>query len=197
VPAHRSAPIVSRRLPREFYAGRALEVARALIGMHLVHRDAGVRRIGRIVETEAYQGPADRAAHSARGRTARTEVMFGPPGYAYVYLIYGMWHCLNVVVRPAGVPHAVLLRALEPVANLDARSSGPGLLARAMGIDRSRNGADLCAGELWIERPAGAHRRPPVRIGRAARIGVDYAGDWAARKWRFFDRDSPWVSRRP
>jgi DNA-3-methyladenine glycosylase len=172
-------------------------VARALIGMHLVHRDAGVRRVGRIVETEAYQGPADRAAHSARGRTPRTEVMFGPPGHAYVYLVYGMWHCFNVVVRPAGVPHAVLVRALEPVANLDPRSSGPGLLARAMGIDRRRNGADLCAGTLWIERPAATGARPPLRIGRAARVGVDYAGEWAARKWRFFDRDSPWVSRRP
>jgi DNA-3-methyladenine glycosylase len=186
------------RLPRDFYAQRALPVARALIGMHLVHVEAGLRRVGRIVETEAYQGPADLAAHSARGRTARTEVIFGPPGYAYVYLIYGLWNCLNVVVRPAGVPHAVLLRALEPVENLDERTWGPGLLTRAMGIDRSLNGADLCGHRLWIERPAwSAADMPgsgPARVARATRVGVDYAGEWAARAWRFFDRDSPWVS---
>lgn len=182
------------RLPRAFYSGRALAVARALIGMHVVHRDGAVRRVGRIVETEAYQGPRDLAAHSARGRTARNEVMFGPPGHAYVYLIYGMWHCLNVVVRPLGVPHAVLIRALEPVENLDERSWGPGLLARALGVDRRLNGADLCGERLWIESPQVTAAARRYRIGRAPRIGVDYAGEWAAREWRFFDRDSPWVS---
>ena len=181
------------RLPRDFYRQDTLTLARALIGMHLVHRIDGVRRIGRIVETEAYLGPEDRAAHSSRGRTARTEVMFGPPGHAYVYLIYGMWHCLNVVSGEAGVPHAVLLRALAPVSSLTDRASGPGLLCRALGIDRRANGLDLTGATLWIERP----RAPqPVRIGRSARIGIDYAGEWAARPWRFFDRDAPEVSGR-
>lgn len=164
--------------------------------MHLVHRVGRGQRIGRIVETEAYLGPADQAAHSARGRTPRTEVMFGPPGRAYVYLVYGIWHCLNVVTAAEAVPHAVLLRALEPVDGLSGSASGPGRLCRAMGIDRRHNGLDLCAQRLWIARPS-----PPrsVRIGRSARIGVDYAGDWARRPWRFFDRDSPFVSggRRP
>jgi len=160
--------------------------------MHLVHLDDGVRRVGRIVETEAYQGPRDLAAHSAKGRTTRTEVMFGPPGHAYVYLIYGMWNCLNVVARPEGVPHAVLVRALEPVAHLAARTWGPGLLCRAMHIDRRLNGTDLCGRRLWIERPPARHRAP--RIARSARIGVDYAGTWADRPWRFFDRESPYVS---
>ncbi len=203
VPALRHGPVIvtcgamrpSSRLDRGFYVQDALTVARGLIGMHLVHRLDGTLRIGRIVETEAYQGPEDRAAHSSRGRTPRTEVMFGPPGHAYVYLIYGMWHCLNVVTAAEGVPHAVLLRALEPVAGLSARASGPGLLCRAMGIDRRSNGVDLCARQLWIE-PARSARA--VRIGRSARIGVDYAGEWANRPWRFFDRDSPFVSgRRP
>jgi DNA-3-methyladenine glycosylase len=185
----------SSRLDRGFYRQDTLAVARALIGMHLVHRIDGTLRIGRIVETEAYQGPEDRAAHSSRGRTPRTEVMFGPPGHAYVYLIYGMWHCLNVVTAAEGVPHAVLLRALEPLAGLGARASGPGLLCRAMGIDRRSNGADLCGAPLWIEP---ARRAPAVRIGRSPRIGVDYAGEWARRPWRFFDRDSAFVSgRRP
>jgi DNA-3-methyladenine glycosylase len=175
-------------LPRQFYAGRTLAVARQLIGMHLVHQDGPVRRVGRIVETEAYQGPEDLAAHSSKGRTARNEVMFGPPGHAYVYFIYGFWYCVNVVTREAGVPHAVLLRALEPVEGLTDKTWGPGLLCRAMNIDRSLNGADLTGARLWLERPANAR---PARVARATRIGVDY---WAERPWRFFDRDSPYVS---
>jgi DNA-3-methyladenine glycosylase len=162
--------------------------------MHLVHDDRGELRVGRIVETEAYQGPHDLAAHSSKGRTARTDVMFGPPGHAYVYFIYGFWNCLNVVTRAEGTPHAVLLRALEPVSGIPDRTWGPGLLCRAMNIDRSLNRADLTGERLWIERPA---RKRPVRIARGARIGVDYAGDWAQRPWRFFDRDSPYVSTAP
>lgn len=162
--------------------------------MHLVHDDGGPLRVGRIVETEAYLGPEDRAAHSSGGRrTARTEVMYGEAGHAYVYFIYGFWNCLNVVTAAVDVPQAVLLRALEPVANLEDGTWGPGLLCRSMQIDRRLNGADLCKGSLWIEQPRDAHARA-VRIARGPRIGVDYAGAWAKRPWRFFDRDSPWVS---
>ena len=184
----------SRKLPRSFFERGTLTVARALIGMHLVHDDGHTVRAGRIVETEAYQGPRDLAAHSARGRTRRTEVMFGPPGHAYVYFIYGFWNCLNVVTGPTGVPHAVLLRALEPLDGLTERTWGPGLLCRALHIDRRLNGADLRGDELWLEQP---RRRVRVRIARSTRIGVDYAGDWAQRPWRFFDRDSPFVSTAP
>ena len=160
--------------------------------MSLVHDDGRTRRAGRIVETEAYLGPRDRAAHSARGRTPRTEVMFGPPGRAYVYLIYGTWHCMNVVTGAADVPHAVLLRALEPLGSLGERTSGPGLLCQALGIDRRLNGIDLRGGVLWLELPG--KRARPARIGRATRIGVESAGEWAQRRWRFFDRDSNWIS---
>jgi DNA-3-methyladenine glycosylase len=183
----------SRKITRDFYARDTLTVARDLIGLHLVHADGGTLRAGRIVETEAYRGPQDLAAHSARGRTRRTEVMFGPPGHAYVYFIYGFWYCLNVVTGAKGVPHAVLLRALEPVTGIADKTWGPGLLCRAMGIDRELNGVDLCGSVLWLERPP-ASRRPPVRIARATRIGVDYAGEWARRPWRFYDRDSRYVS---
>lgn len=162
--------------------------------MHLVHEDSTGRRVGRIVETEAYQGPEDLAAHSARGRTPRTEVMFGPPGHAYVYFIYGFWYCLNVVTRAEGIPHAVLLRAVEPVSGIADRTCGPGLLCRAMRIDRALNGEDLLGERLWVERPESFSR---ARIARTPRIGVDYAGEWARRPWRFFDRDSPWVSTVP
>lgn len=181
------------KLPRAFYAHPTLEVARGLLGLHLVRMHDGVRRAGRIVETEAYQGPEDLAAHSSRGRTARTEVMFGPPGHAYVYLIYGFWNCLNVVAASRGVPHAVLLRALEPVEGIGDRTWGPGLLCRALHIDRTLNGAALLGDELWIERPAGGGT-PAERIVTATRIGVDYAGDWAQRPWRFYEAESPWVS---
>jgi DNA-3-methyladenine glycosylase len=160
--------------------------------MHLVHDDGKRQRIGRIVETEAYRGPEDLAAHSARGHTPRTSVMFGAPGYAYVYLIYGVWNCLNIVTAREGKPHAVLLRALAPLRNLEQSSSGPGLLCRAMHIDRRLNGVDVCADTLWLERPEAG--TPAPRISRTARIGVDYAGEWAQRPWRFFDRDSPYVS---
>ena len=180
------------KLSRDFYAPGTLSIARDLIGMHLVHNDGGKLRVGRIVETEAYMGPQDLAAHSAKGRTARTEVMFGEPGHAYVYFIYGFWYCLNIVTAPAGVPHAVLLRALEPVSGLEDKTWGPGLLCRAMNINKRLNGADLLGDELWLERPPRGTSRP--RISRATRIGVDYAGDWAKRPWRFFDRDSPYVS---
>ena len=181
------------KLPRAFYARPTLEVARDLVGMHLVRRDAaGRRRIGRIVETEAYRGSfGDRAAHSFGGRTARNAVMFGPPGHAYVYFIYGLHFCFNVVTEPEGSACAVLVRALEPIEGISAKTSGPALLCRALEIDRAQNGADLLGDELYLEEPAA---RKPVRLGRSARIGVEYAGIWARRLWRFYDRASPYVS---
>jgi DNA-3-methyladenine glycosylase len=184
-------PAPGTKLPVGFYARETLLVARELLGMHLVHAGPAGRQVGRIVETEGYKGPRDLAAHSARGRTKRTEVMFGPPGHAYVYFIYGFWNCLNVVTAAAGVPHAVLIRALEPVAAVDGTTHGPGLLCRALHIDRELNGASLLGDRLWIEKPAAF--KPP-KVSRSARIGVDYSGDWALKPWRFFDRDSPYVS---
>lgn len=184
---------LARKLPATFFDRGTLSVARALIGVHLVHRDRGRLRAGRIVETEAYLGPRDLAAHSSRGRTARTEVMFGPAGHAYVYLIYGMWHCLNVVTARIGTPQAVLLRALEPVAGVTGRTSGPGLLCRALRVDRRFNGVSLWGDVLWLSPPMAD--AAPVRIGRSPRIGVDYAGVWAQRPWRFFDRASDCLSR--
>jgi DNA-3-methyladenine glycosylase len=178
------------KLPLDFYAQPAREVAVQLLGARLVRR-LGPRRhaVGRVVETEAYVGPHDLACHASHGRTARTEVMFGPPGRAYVYFVYGMHHCLNVVTDPAGYPSAVLLRAIEPIKRIEGSGSGPGRLCRALGIDRSLNGASLRGDELFLE--AGP---PPARVRATARIGVDYAGRWARRRLRFFDADSPHVS---
>jgi DNA-3-methyladenine glycosylase len=174
-----------------------VDVAQELLGLVLVRKDAsGQRRAGVIVETEAYQGPEDRAAHSAGGRrTARTDVMYGPAGHAYVYQIYGIHFCVNVVCAAVDVPHAVLVRALEPVEGALAKTSGPGLVCKALAIDRAQNSADLVRGDvLWIERP----RQPRVvQVACTTRVGVEYAGEWALKPWRFYDADSPFVSRRP
>ncbi len=180
-----------RRLPRSFYARDTTTVARELLGKHVVHVVDGLERAGRIVEVEAYLGAYDRAAHSSKGLTPRTRVMFGPPGHAYIYLIYGMHHCLNVVTEPAGHGAAVLIRALEPVTNLAGKASGPGLLCRALGVDRRLNGADLLGDTLFIT-DAGAGT---FRIAKRPRIGVDYAGAWARRLLRFYIQGSAHVSR--
>ena len=199
-----------RPLPRSFYLRPTLVVARRLLGQVLVHETPDGLAAGRIVETEAYRGPADRAAHSRGGhRSARNEVMYGPPGHAYVYFIYGMHHCVNVVTQRVGVPQAVLIRALEPVAGielmrvrrgLDAAPEwrlcrGPGALCQALGIVRAQNGADLTRGALTVRRGPAV---PARLVARTPRIGVDYAGADAAHPWRFVVTTSPAVSgRRP
>lgn len=191
-----------KRLPRSFYARPVLEVARDAIGKVLVHETPEGRVSGRIVEAEAYSGPEDRAAHSYGGRrTERTEVMFGPPGYAYVFFVYGMhWH-FNLVTTAAELPHAVLIRAVEPLEGLELMAerrgipaarreltNGPGKLCRAFAIDRAAYGADL------TQRPLYLLDGPSVKVARSPRIGVDYAGSWAARLYRFYDPDSRYVS---
>lgn len=180
------------KLSRKFYDRDARDVAGNLLGKYLVRMWQGMAQTGKIVETEAYLGPHDPAAHSARGRTGRTEVMFGPPGHAYVYLIYGIYHCLNVVTGPAGHASAVLLRALEPVAHIDDKTRGPGLLCRAMHIDRSLNACDLLGDELYIAENRGAS----FAVIEKPRIGVDYAGEWAQKPLRFYIANSPFVSKK-
>lgn len=179
-------------LPTSFSARDPKRVARALLGQHLVHVVDGTARVGRIVETEAYLGPTDLACHSAKGRTKRTEVMFGPPGHAYVYLVYGMHLCFNVVT---GDGAAVLIRALEPVAGLDGRrTDGPGRLTKALGISllkHNRHALDGCALFLAAGTPVSARN-----IEATPRIGVDYAGEWASAPLRFFERRSRFVSGR-
>ena len=181
-----------QKLLRTFYDRDTIAVARELLGKHLVHASGGAERIGRIVEVEAYLGPHDRAAHSARGLTERTQIMFGPPGHAYVYLIYGMYYCMNVVTQPAGIAAAVLLRAVEPVQNIDGRTQGPGLLCRAMHIDGRLNGHDLLSDDFYLVDPGAA---ADFAIVKRPRIGVDYAGPWARRLLRFYIKDNPFVSK--
>lgn len=192
-------------LPRDFYARPALPVARECIGKVLVHRTPEGVAAGRIVETEAYCGPKDLAAHSAGGRrTSRTEVMYGPPGHAYMFVLYGMHWAFNIVVASEGEPQAVLVRAIEPVLGLSLMShrrgiapdrveltNGPGKLCQALALGRAAYGVDLCGTRLFLLPGAAGP------IGRSPRINVDYAGAWAQKPWRFYERGNRYVSVPP
>ena len=170
-----------RVLPRTYFNRPTLTVARSLIGKYLVRSIDGRMLAGKIVDVEAYVGPQDKACHASKGRTQRTDVMFGPGGIAYVYLIYGMHHCLNVVTERKEFPSAVLIRAIE----IDGKLiDGPGRLCRALRIDRRLNRVDLTTGEsLWFEDRGVLVERGDV--GTHPRVGVDYAGEWAKKPWRF------------
>lgn len=183
-----------RPLPRAFYARDARVVARALLGKVLVRIDGGVRRAARIVETEAYHGVRDRASHARFGPTKRARVMFGPPGVAYVYLIYGTSHCVNVVTGRDGQPSAVLIRAAEPLEGCLHSTRGPGNLCRALGIRREADdGRDLSGEVLFVEDAP----RPRERILKTPRVNVHYAGPWAEKPWRFVLAGSAWATRPP
>lgn len=145
------------------------------------------------MEVEAYLGPHDLAAHSARGLTPRTQVMFGPAGYAYVYLIYGMYHCVNIVTETEGSAAAVLIRAVEPVKNISLRTQGPGLLCKAMQIDKNLNGQDLLSDRFYLTESC---NQTPITIIKRPRIGVDYAKHWAKRLLRFYIKGNDFVSKR-
>jgi DNA-3-methyladenine glycosylase len=186
------ATFAFRKLPSAFFDQDTTRVARALLGIWVVRCIDGHRRVARIVETEAYLGPHDRASHSSKGCTPRNRSMFGPPGRAYVYRIYGIHDCLNVVTEPEGYGAAVLVRALEPVHGIPGNTRGPGLLCRALSVDRSLDGADLRGDALFLAEPESPM---PFTIVRRPRIGVDYAGAWARRLLRFHIRDNPWISR--
>jgi DNA-3-methyladenine glycosylase len=200
------------RVRRSFFEQEPLEVGQSLIGMELGSDLSGDACGGLIVETEVYVGPEDRASHAWNARrTARTEVMFGPRGHSYVFQIYGMHYCFNIVVGSGRVPAAVLVRALRPTfgldvmasnrglssvpANLRQLTSGPGRLAQALGIDRRANGLDLSQAPLWVRRSRAGRRQVTARgIRSGVRINVDYAGEWAKRNWRFTLAEDPFVS---
>lgn len=196
------------KLQREFYVRpKVLEVARDLLGKLLVVPVGdGVRVSGMIVETEAYQGPQDRASHAYGGRrTNRTETMYSRGGVVYVYFVYGMYYQFNVVSNVEEIPHAVLVRAVEPVEGLDVMrqrrmpatdknlTNGPGKLCIAMGIDRRLNRADLLGDTVWLEE---FREIPRTKIARGPRIGIDYAEKWIDKPWRFWIRDNKFVSRK-
>lgn len=198
-----------RPLARSFYDRPTIEVAAELLGKVLV-RPGAPTRMARIVEVEAYLGEGDAASHARRGRTPRTTIMFGPPGFLYVYLIYGIHHCMNVVARANATAGAVLIRAAAPLAgfapNVESTSrsprpsrleqrllAGPGKVCAGFGITRLQNGLDLCAHELFLADDGAS----PPRLKRSARVGVEYAAGWARRRLRFYIPGDPHVSGAP
>ncbi len=195
---------MSAALPRDFYGRDTIEVARELLGKVLVRETPAGRMAVKVVETEAYVGPHDKACHASRGMTDRNRVMFGEPGRAYVYFIYGMYYCLNLVTERDGYPAAVLIRAGEPVEgeermrefrkkakSREELTSGPGRLCMAMAIDRALNGIDLCEkGPLFVEDG----ETMGYDLVSCKRIGVDYAAEYKDKPWRFYIKDNPYVS---
>jgi DNA-3-methyladenine glycosylase len=188
-------------LEKQFYNQPTIEVAKQLLGKLLCRKVNGKLHIGKIVETEAYLGKKDLACHSAKEPSERNKVMFGPAGYAYVYFIYGMYHCFNVVTEKENNPCAVLIRALEPLKTFQQNINknrdtlnGPAKLCREFKIDKKLNGWDLTLGEkLWIEN---GEIIEPSQIKKSKRIGVDYAGAWKDRMLRFYIRDNEFISKR-
>jgi DNA-3-methyladenine glycosylase len=192
------------QLARAFYEQPTLWVAQQLLGKYLVRVHSDGLTAGRILETEAYMGLDDKASHASRGRTPRSAIMFGPAGFAYVYVIYGMHHCLNAVTEVEDYPAAVLIRAVEPCEGLelmrarrqmrDVRhlTNGPGKVCQAFGIDRGLNGSDLCGDVLYVEDRGTSSSDIMV----TTRVGVDFAGPWKDMPWRFYIAGHPGVSKR-
>jgi DNA-3-methyladenine glycosylase len=190
-------------LPHQFYQQQALTVARQLLGALLVRRSPAGMTVGKIVETEAYGGPEDKACHAWKGMTERTRIMFGPGGYAYVYFIYGMYHCFNIVTGSEGDGQAVLIRAIEPLTGLEIMSvrrntgkltnlcSGPGKLCQALAITRADNGVDLCSDQLQL---LSGEAVSDSQVSQTPRKNVDYAAEAKLFPWRFIIKGSPFVS---
>lgn len=217
-----------KKLSRKFYNQPTLKFARLLLGKFLIRKIGKRKLVGKIVETESYVGPKDLASHASRGRTPRTEVMFGPPGHAYVYLIYGLSYCFNIVTERKDYPAAVLVRAVEPVEgiNLMCRhrkmcrnkkstfnfslralrpsvpealltfnlTNGPGKLCQAFKIDKKLNNIDLIGNALWLEDRG--LKIKPREIATAKRIGVEYAGKYKNKPWRFYIKGNKFVSKK-
>ncbi len=194
---------ISKEIPlrRSFYKEPTLTVAKALLGKYLARKWKGSYIVGKIVETEAYIGEDDPACHAAKGKTPRNEVMFGPPGFAYIYFIYGMYYCLNVVTESEGFPAAVLIRAVEPTAgiehmkhfrNMDSiqrLTNGPGKLCQAFNLDRTLNGEDLCGSNLFIMN---GETIDDSQIERTRRVGIKVGVN---HHWRFLIKRNAFVSR--
>jgi len=176
------------KLKQQFYNQPTLKVAQQLLGNFLIHQIGNKLLVGKIIETEAYVGLNDKASHASRGRTPRTEIMFGQPGFWYIYLIYGMYYCLNIVTEHKSYPAAVLIRGLEPVSGLrsNVKTNGPGKLCREFKIDKNLNRTPAFGpkAKLWIE-DSGQNPKPS-QIKKSPRVGVDYAKEYKNKLWRFY-----------
>lgn len=203
-----------KRLEREFFKRNTLEVSRDLLGKYLVHVVDGEELISKIVEVEGYMGPEDKAAHSyGRRRTERNEVMYGEAGYAYVFTIYGMYYCMNIVTEEVDIPRAVLIRALEPVKGMEKMAhfrfskdysrltnrekigltNGPGKLCIAMNIVRADNGEDLCGNRMYLLEDDVSEN---IEIVDAKRVNIDYAEEYKDVLWRYYIKGNKYVSKK-
>lgn len=181
------------KLPRKFYNQNTLKVAQNLLGKFLIRKYRDKKYIGKIVETESYCGFSDKASHASRGMTKRNKIMFARAGHAYIYMIYGMYYCLNIVTEKEKYPAAVLIRAVEPVSDKNLKTNGPGKLCREFKIKKSLNGEDLLSNKIWIE-----DRRLKISkkdIVKAKRVGVDYAGKCKDYLWRFYIKGNEFISK--
>lgn len=194
------------RLGRRFFEQNTLDVAQQLLGQYLVREINGKKLIGKITETEAYCGPHDLACHASKGRTPRTEVMFGKAGFSYVYMIYGMYNCLNIVTEKVDSPAAVLIRSLEPVEGIELMkksrgqntinnlTTGPGKLCQALSITKEHNNLDATKTSMLYIRK-GTHIKPS-QIVKKKRIGIDYAGAYKDKLWRFYIKNNNFISQK-
>lgn len=193
------------KMDRQFYQGSALEVGKNILGLSLVHKSKEGITKGKIVEVEAYMGSADKAAHSySNKKTSRTEIQYQEGGYAYIYLIYGMHYCMNIVCNQIEIPEVVLIRALEPIEGIEIMKkrrntdklmnlcSGPGKLCAAMGIGKEQYGLDLCGDELYIEKPNDFLGKFEIDVSK--RINIDYSGEAKDFEWRYTIRDNKFIS---
>ncbi|OGY41777.1 MAG: hypothetical protein A2Y82_02790 [Candidatus Buchananbacteria bacterium RBG_13_36_9] len=195
-----------KRLPPKFYHQNTFDLAKALLGQFIVRKIGKKTLIAKIVETEAYYGPSDLASHASRGKTERTKIMFSKPGTAYVYLIYGMYHCFNIVTEAKDFPAAILIRAAEPSFalwaadgkpfNFSAELNGPGKLCRALKIDKNLNGENLITSKKLYLAKNPREKTKSSLIKSAKRIGVDYAGKYKDKLWRFYLKDNPFISKK-
>ena len=174
--------LIGKKLNKEFFLQPTLEVAKRLLGKYLITNREDKFQIGRITETEAYIGPEDKASHAFRGKTKRNKIMWEEGGRLYVYLIYGVYHCLNIVTEKIGFPAAILIRAIEPIFGILGKTDGPGKLCRELGITQKNTGLDITKSNKIYIKDIG---EKPKRIIATPRIGVDYAGEWAKKRWRF------------
>ena len=195
------------KVNRDFYQRSAIEVAKDLLGLILVHKTKEGITKGKIVEVEAYMGPIDPAAHSYKNiKSGRTEIQYGYGGYAYIYLIYGMYYCMNIVTNTENIPEVVLIRALEPIDGIDLMKqrrkteklknlcSGPGKLCAAMGINKNNYGMDLCGNQLYLEYPDNMFHKESIDIVASKRINIDYAGEAKDYLWRYTIKNNDYIS---
>ena len=198
--------MIARKLTKSFFEQPTLKVAENLLDKFLVVQREGKRVAGKIVETEAYIGEDDLACHASKGRTNRSEILYRKAGTVYVYLVYGMYYCLNIVTERENFPSAVLIRAIEPIEGIDLMkkrrntnisrnlASGPGKLCMAFGINKKLNGENVFGKDIWIEDRG--EDESPKNIISAPRVGVDYAKHCKNLPWRFYIKDNQFISRK-